>query len=193
MPNNLHEIAKISFRGEFSFEICNSYDVSSKQNGLFKIYRIYIKSFMFLVASRCVVLISQNCCTLINVCPSSTIFGELSCLPVRLHARARTRGLATCPVAPHVLPQGSCTDVVPTRENRAPSSTASSPSVFLVIFSSTQCRSAPPLNGRRPQRRQPAGLRPAKGGFLLPLSMILLLSLRFQFNQAVFTGFPRLR
>jgi hypothetical protein len=140
------------------------------------------------VISRCVVLISQNCCTHVHVCPPSTIFGQLPCLPVRLHERARTRGLATCPIAPHVLPQGSCTDAVPTRKNRAPSSTASSPSVFLVIFSSTQCRSTPPLSGRRPQRRRPAGPRPAKGGFLL-LSMIPFLSLRFQFNQAVFHRF----
>jgi hypothetical protein len=46
MPNSLPEFAKVSFREVFSFEICNSYDVSSKQNGLFKIYRIYLKSFM---------------------------------------------------------------------------------------------------------------------------------------------------
>jgi hypothetical protein len=47
MPNRLIEFAKVSFREEFSFEICNNYDVSSKQNGLFKIYRIYLKSFIF--------------------------------------------------------------------------------------------------------------------------------------------------
>jgi hypothetical protein len=46
MQNSLPEFAKVSFREEFSFEICNSYDVSPKQNGLFKIYRIYLKSFM---------------------------------------------------------------------------------------------------------------------------------------------------
>jgi hypothetical protein len=47
MPNNLPEFAKISFREEFSFQICNSYDVSSKQNGLFKIHRIYLKNLIF--------------------------------------------------------------------------------------------------------------------------------------------------
>jgi hypothetical protein len=46
MPNMLPEFAKVSFRGEFSFKICNSYDASSKQNGLFKIYGNYLKSFM---------------------------------------------------------------------------------------------------------------------------------------------------
>jgi hypothetical protein len=46
MPNTLPEFAKVSSREEFSFEICNSIDVSSKKNGLFKIYRIYLKSFM---------------------------------------------------------------------------------------------------------------------------------------------------
>jgi hypothetical protein len=46
MPNSLPEFAKVCFREEFPFEICNGYDVSSKKNGLFKIYRIYLKSFM---------------------------------------------------------------------------------------------------------------------------------------------------
>jgi hypothetical protein len=108
-----------------------------------------------------------------------------------LSACMRAHGHAAwwVPIAPHVLPQGSCTDAIPTRKIRAPSSTASSPSVFLVSFSSTQCRSAPPLSGHRPQRRRPAGPRPAKGGFLLLLSMIPFLSLRFQFNHAVFHMF----
>jgi hypothetical protein len=36
----------------------------------------------------------------IHVCPSSKIFGQLPCLPVRLHARARTRGLVSAYRAP---------------------------------------------------------------------------------------------
>jgi hypothetical protein len=51
------------------------------------------------VISRCVVLISQNCCTPYMFAPLKKI-GQLPCLPVRLHARTRTRGLATCPIAP---------------------------------------------------------------------------------------------
>jgi hypothetical protein len=33
MPNRLPEFAKVSFREEFSFEICNSYDVSASKMG----------------------------------------------------------------------------------------------------------------------------------------------------------------
>jgi hypothetical protein len=50
MPNRLPKFAEVSFWEEFSFEICNSYDVRSKQNELFKIYRIYLKSFMLFSA-----------------------------------------------------------------------------------------------------------------------------------------------
>jgi hypothetical protein len=48
MPKTLPEFAKVSFREEFSFEICNSnsYDASSKQNGVFNIYKTYLKSLM---------------------------------------------------------------------------------------------------------------------------------------------------
>jgi hypothetical protein len=34
MPNSLLKISKVTFREEFSSQICNSYDVRSKQNGL---------------------------------------------------------------------------------------------------------------------------------------------------------------
>jgi hypothetical protein len=45
MPNSLLEISKISFGEEFSYQIYNSYDARSKQNGLLMIYRIYLQSF----------------------------------------------------------------------------------------------------------------------------------------------------
>jgi hypothetical protein len=46
MLNSLLKISKVSFREEFQFEICNTYDIRSQQNGLLMIYEIYLKSFM---------------------------------------------------------------------------------------------------------------------------------------------------
>jgi hypothetical protein len=107
---------------------------------------------------------------------------------VGLHARMDTR---PGDVAPHVClagPARTCR-FRPCEGKTEPLLYCSLSLNFLVLFSSTH---VPPLQRLDVvhKRCRPDGPWPAKGGFLLLLTMIPFLSLRFQFNQLFFTGFP---
>jgi hypothetical protein len=152
----------------------------SKQNGLLVIYRIYLKSFMIFSGL-------YMCCfgftKLLGTQTSSKFLVTCRAYVVGLHAHMDTR---PGDVAPHVCLAGPAR----TRQFRpyargkqSPSSTALSLSLkFLILFSSSHVLPLRCLAAGH-KRCRPGCPRPAnKGGFLLLLTMIPFLSLRFQFN-----------
>jgi hypothetical protein len=184
MPNGLLKISKVSFREEFSSQIYNSYDARSKQSGLLMIYRIYLKSFMiFSDLYMCCFAFTKLLGT--HTSNNYRLAAVPACPPACAHGHA-----AWWRCAPR-LRGGSRMDTVgsvPARGKQSPLLYCSLSLYFLILFSSTH---VPPLQflAVDHKRCRPDDQWQATGEFLLLLSMIPFLSLRFQFNQAVFHRF----